>query len=191
MGAGEVNCRHQPFQGCVLRSSFPRHETGGVSSIRSMAVRHASEKIRTHCSVALSSQRQASKKRSRHAGISGTWGGSWILYWSRRENVIMLLTREIDRSKSVLLHPEQQDPTTVTLPVVPTVGPLCTTAEDGKRLHRMIQALLNEGYSVSLDFTGVRFVTKTFYDAVLGDLAFRYPGVRVTSVNLPAETSFC
>ena len=89
------------------------------------------------------------------------------------------------------LHgPEHQDLTTVTLPIVPAVGPLCTLTEDGERLHRRIEALLNEGYSITLDFRGVRLVTKTFYTAVVGNLEYRYPGVRLTSVNLPAESPF-
>ena len=83
--------------------------------------------------------------------------------------------------------PEHQDLTRLALPVVPAVGPLCSLPEDGERLHRMIEALLNEGYSVTLDFSGVRLVTRTFYNAVIGDLEARFPHARVTSVNLPAE----
>jgi hypothetical protein len=101
------------------------------------------------------------------------------------------LTFSLAIGKNDPLHgPEHQDSTTVILPVVQAVGPLCTLIEDGERVHRMIEALLNDGYSVTLDFKGVRLVTKTFYTAGIGDLEFRYPGVRLTSLNLPADITF-
>jgi hypothetical protein len=51
----------------------------------------------------------------------------------------------------------------------------------------MIRALLNEGYSVSLDFEDVKIVTPAFYDSTVGDLDVVFPEPRLTTVNLPIE----
>ena len=78
--------------------------------------------------------------------------------------------------------------TTVAFPLLAAVGTNCSSSADGARVHRMIQALLNRGYSVTLDFQGVKIVSKEFYDAAVGDLDVLFPEPRLTSVNLPLET---
>jgi hypothetical protein len=78
--------------------------------------------------------------------------------------------------------------TTVAFPLLAAVGTHCSSSADGERVHRMIEALLNRGYSVTMDFQGVKIVSKEFYDAAVGDLDVLFPEDRLTSVNLPLES---
>lgn len=72
-------------------------------------------------------------------------------------------------------------------PMLAAVGPICSTSQDGRRVNLMVQALLNQGFSVKLDFHGVKLVTPSFYEAVLGDLHAVFPEDRITAINLPGS----
>jgi hypothetical protein len=74
---------------------------------------------------------------------------------------------------------------TLHFPVLAAVGPICSMSADGRRVNRMVQALLNQGYSVKLDFHGVKLLTPSFYEAALGELQASFPDDRVSAVNLP------
>ena len=63
----------------------------------------------------------------------------------------------------------------ITLAVVKMIGPCCSTAEDGRRIHDVIEDVLNQGYWVDLNFKGVKLVTPSFYNAALGDLRYSFP----------------
>jgi hypothetical protein len=63
----------------------------------------------------------------------------------------------------------------VSLPLMTAVGPLCSTREDGEKINRMVTNLLNKGYSVTLDFHGVKLVTPSFYSAAFADLYCTFP----------------
>lgn len=82
----------------------------------------------------------------------------------------------------------EHDFPTVAFPLLAAVGTNCSTSADGERVHRMIQTLLNRGYSVTMDFQGVKIVNKEFYDAAIGDLDISFPEPRLSSINLPLET---
>lgn len=51
------------------------------------------------------------------------------------------------------------------------IGPVCSTAVDGKKINTLIEAALQDGYSVNLDFHGVKLVTPSFYDAAVENLS--------------------
>jgi ribulose bisphosphate carboxylase small subunit len=78
---------------------------------------------------------------------------------------------------------------TVAFPLLAAVGPICGQPADGIRVHAMIEALLNQGYSVTLDFQDVRIVTQDFYDAVVGDLDVTFPEPRLNTINMPLGQS--
>ena len=59
---------------------------------------------------------------------------------------------------------------TVHLSLLVLIGPVCSTAYDGKRVNALVESLLNQGFSVALDFQGVKLVTPTFYTASVGSL---------------------
>ncbi len=69
------------------------------------------------------------------------------------------------------------------------IGPLCATAEDGRKVNDVVQAALNDGCSVKLDFHRVKLVTPSFYDAVIHDLNSVFPEdilkSRFAVINLP------
>ena len=58
----------------------------------------------------------------------------------------------------------------VHLSLLVLVGPLCSTDYDGKRVNALVESLLNQGFSVILDFQGVKIVTSAFYTASVGSL---------------------
>jgi hypothetical protein len=70
-------------------------------------------------------------------------------------------------------------------PVVAAVGPVCSTAHDGIRVNQLVQAFLNQGYMVKLDFQGVRLVTPSFYNAAVGELRCSFPESRLSIINMP------
>jgi ribulose bisphosphate carboxylase small subunit len=70
-------------------------------------------------------------------------------------------------------------------PILVAVGPICSQLADGARVHKMIEVLLNQGYSVTLDFHDVKIVTQEFYDALIGDLHVTFPEPRLTAINIP------
>ena len=59
---------------------------------------------------------------------------------------------------------------TIHLSLLTFVGPVCSTAYDGNRVNGLVESLLNQGFSVVLDFEGVKLVTPTFYAASVGNL---------------------
>jgi hypothetical protein len=77
----------------------------------------------------------------------------------------------------------------VSLLVIDAVGSLATQSVEGTRLHQIIVEFLNQGFSVELDFAGVKIVTPAFYEAVVGDLDVTFPEPRLKTVNLPNENS--
>jgi len=64
---------------------------------------------------------------------------------------------------------------TVHLSVLILVGPVCSTSYDGQRVNALVESLLNQGFSVKLDFYGVKLVTPSFYAASVGDLQTTRP----------------
>jgi hypothetical protein len=79
------------------------------------------------------------------------------------------------------------------VPLISTVGPLCATREDGARINVVVSNLLNDGYSVKLDFRGVKLVTPSFYAAAIADLYCTFPdevSSRVMVSELPAMDLF-
>jgi uncharacterized protein DUF4325 len=79
------------------------------------------------------------------------------------------------------------------VPLLSTVGPLCATREDGARINMVVANLLNDGYSVKLDFRGVKLVTPSFYAAAIADLYCTFPdevSSRVMVSELPAMELF-
>jgi hypothetical protein len=82
----------------------------------------------------------------------------------------------------------------VSLALVTIVGPLCSTREDGEKVNQVVGGLLNQGFSVRLDFHGVKLVTPSFYSAAVADLYCTFPddvvSTRVTTVNMPAIDLF-
>ena len=55
------------------------------------------------------------------------------------------------------------------------VGSSCSSVSEGKRVNEMVEQILNDGHSVSLDFHDVRLVTPSFYAAAIGDLICHFP----------------
>jgi len=64
---------------------------------------------------------------------------------------------------------------TVHLSLVVLVGPVCSTHYDGTRVNALVESLLNQGFSVKLDFQGVKLVTPSFYAASVGNLQASRP----------------
>jgi uncharacterized protein DUF4325 len=82
-----------------------------------------------------------------------------------------------------------QTDSTVSIPMITVVGIICSTHDDGLKVNRLVQSMLNQGHSVTLDFHGVKFVTPTFYSAAVGNLfsTFREDNVcfRLKVIQLP------
>ena len=70
---------------------------------------------------------------------------------------------------------------TILVSVVEAIGSLCSTREDGAKMNRMLTELLNQGYSVRLNFRGVRLVTPSFYAVAIADLYCSFPDTVVSS----------
>ncbi len=64
---------------------------------------------------------------------------------------------------------------TVHLSLLVLVGPVCSTSYDGRRVNALVESLLNQGFSVKLDFHGVKLVTPSFYATSVGDLQSSKP----------------
>ena len=75
------------------------------------------------------------------------------------------------------------------LSILELVGPVCALMEDGKRINRIVQHLLNQGASLKLNFYGVKLVTPSFYAAVTDGLYSVFPesdrDITLTMSNLP------
>ena len=75
--------------------------------------------------------------------------------------------------------------------LVGLVGTVCALPEDGKRVNKVVQYLLNQGCCVKLDFYGVRLVTPSFYAAVTDGLYSVFPesdsGGTLSMTNLPVS----
>ena len=82
----------------------------------------------------------------------------------------------------------------ISLSLVSTVGPLCSTREDGEKIKRLVTDLLNDGHCVKLDFHGVKLVTPSFYSAAFADLYCTFPeedvSERVTISQMPTMQLF-
>jgi hypothetical protein len=81
----------------------------------------------------------------------------------------------------------------VYISLLSTIGPICSTREDGVKVNAIVTDILNDGYSVKLDFRGVKLVTPTFYSAAIADLYCTFPdeiSSRVTVSDLPAMELF-
>ena len=82
----------------------------------------------------------------------------------------------------------------VSLALLTIVGPLCSTREDGEKVNHVVAGLLNQGFSVKLDFHGVKLVTPSFYSAAVADLYCTFPddivSNRLTMMNMPAIELF-
>jgi hypothetical protein len=82
----------------------------------------------------------------------------------------------------------------VYLALLTVIGPLCSTREDGVKVTHIVGGFLNQGFSVKLDFHGVKLVTPSFYSAAVADLYCTFPDEivsnRVTTVNMPAIDLF-
>jgi hypothetical protein len=76
---------------------------------------------------------------------------------------------------------------TLHFPILAAVGPVCSDLLDAKRVYRLLQALLNQGYDISLDFQGVRMITAAFYACMIGDLLATFPEHHVTTEHFPQE----
>ena len=50
------------------------------------------------------------------------------------------------------------------------IGPSCSTATDGQKIRLLIESFLKEGKSIELDFSCVKLVTPSFYQAAVSDL---------------------
>jgi hypothetical protein len=80
---------------------------------------------------------------------------------------------------------------TVHLSLLVLVGPVCGTSYDGQRVNALVESLLNQGFSVALDFHGVKLVTPTFYAASVGNLELTRPkefaAGMITVSEMPTE----
>lgn len=61
------------------------------------------------------------------------------------------------------------------LPLVDVIGPHCDSKSAGGKVNDLVQNWLDEGYSVQLDFRGVKLITPAFYRAAIGDLYCSFP----------------
>ena len=75
------------------------------------------------------------------------------------------------------------------LSVLAIVGTVCSLPEDGVRVNKIVQFLLNQGCSVRLDFQDVKLVTPSFYAALSKGLYSVFPSSdinkRMAMSNLP------
>jgi hypothetical protein len=58
----------------------------------------------------------------------------------------------------------------MTVDIKPLVGEFAVAAKDGDTVYNLIQAPLERGESVQLDFTGVRVIATPFFNAAIGRL---------------------
>jgi hypothetical protein len=76
---------------------------------------------------------------------------------------------------SVGLEPEAPETFTRTISLLEVIGENCISDAHGRELNSLIEDLLNEGHTVTLDFHGVKLVTPSFYRAVVGNLSCSFP----------------
>ena len=60
--------------------------------------------------------------------------------------------------------------TIMTLRIEEIVGRNCITFEDGQRIYELVDPVLREGSSLTLDFTGVDVFASPFFNAAVGQL---------------------
>lgn len=58
----------------------------------------------------------------------------------------------------------------MTLRIEEIVGRNCITFEDGQRIYELVDPVLREGSSLTLDFTGVDVFASPFFNAAVGQL---------------------